>query len=168
MDCEACGGAMRQRVTTAAQPYAYSLSGLDNVRLVGVRVRRCAKCGNELPIIPRIAELHRVIAQTLVELRRPLRGQEIRFLRKYAGLAGQDFAAMLGVRPEHLSRVENGHTATFGAPADRLTRAIAAMTMEDLDTARQVLLKAAALASPTDHAPRPVTLVAGRRWKRAA
>jgi branched-subunit amino acid aminotransferase/4-amino-4-deoxychorismate lyase len=75
---------------------------------------------------------------------------------------------MLGVRPEHLSRVENGHTATFGAPADRLTRAIAAMTMEEPDAAREVLLKAAVLASRTGRAPRPVTLVAGRRWKRAA
>jgi len=168
MDCEACGGTVRERVTTTARPYAYSLSGLDNVRLVGIRVRRCAKCGIELPIIPRIAELHRVIAQTFVELPRSLRGQEIRFLRKYAGLAAQSFAAMLGVRPEHLSRVENGHTATLGAPADRLTRAIAAMTMEDPDATRQVLLKTAALASPTDRAPRPVTLIAGRRWKRAA
>jgi len=168
MDCEACGGTMRERVTTVARPYAYSLSGLDNVWLVGIRVRRCAKCGNELPIIPRIAELHRLIARTLVELRRPLRGQEIRFLRKHAGLAGQAFAAMLGIRPEHLSRVENGHTATFGAPADRLTRAIAAMTTGDTNAARQVLLKATALASHTDRTARPVTLVAGPRWKRAA
>jgi DNA-binding transcriptional regulator YiaG len=159
---------MRERVATAARPYAYTLSGLDNVRLVGVQVRRCGKCGIELPIIPRIAELHRLIAKALVELQRPLRGQEIRFLRKYAGMAARDFAAMLGIRHEHLSRVENGRTATLGRPADRLTRAIAMLMVEDPEAARQVLLKAATLVSPVGQAARPFTLVAGRRWKRAA
>lgn len=165
-ECERCHGRMERRTTTAAQPYNYRLSGLDNVRLVGIQVQRCPRCDVELPAIPRIGELHRVIARTLLDLDRPLQGQEIRYLRKFAGVAAQDFAALLGVRPEHLSRVENGHTATLGASADRLTRGIAALALNDPDTVRQVLTAAA--RAERRRRPRPVTLVAGRRWKLAA
>jgi DNA-binding transcriptional regulator YiaG len=38
----------------------------------------------------------------------PLRPQEIRFLRKYLGYSGADFARVIGVSPETLSRWENG------------------------------------------------------------
>jgi len=83
-------------------------------------------------------------------------------------MAAQDLAAMLGIRPEHLSRVENRLTATFGRPADRLTRTISMLMLGDTEAARQVLLKAATLVSPIGQAARLFTLVAGRRWKRAA
>jgi transcriptional regulator with XRE-family HTH domain len=98
---------------------------MKDIFLVGIMVLTCPVCKVESPIIPRMAELHRVIANSLLEKKESLRGDEIRFLRKNAGFPAQDFAALLGVTPSHLSRIENAKTNKLGAPADRLVRLVA-------------------------------------------
>ena len=85
-ECDYCHVGMSERQATMAQPYPYRISGLKDVSLVGIILRECAKCGTVVPVIPRIAELHDVIARALVRVPRPLRGDEIRFLRKSAAL----------------------------------------------------------------------------------
>jgi transcriptional regulator with XRE-family HTH domain len=138
MDCEKCGVAMVDRMTTNAEPYRYRLSGLP-VGLVGIEVFHCPKCNAQSPIIPRLSELHQVIAGILVRKPAPLTGEEIRFLRKQIGLPAQ---LLLGVSPAHLSRVENGYRSRLGAPADRLAR-VAAAKANDNETQRDALLKLA-------------------------
>ena len=142
MECDYCRVEMTERQATMTKPYAYSLSGLKDVYLVGITVRECARCGCELPIIPRIGELHDVIVRTIVREQRPLRGDEIRFLRKAAGFPAQKFASLLGVTPQHLSRVENRHTEKLGKAADRLARAIA-FVAKDGEQARELFLELA-------------------------
>lgn len=39
-----------------------------------------------------------------------LNGAEIKQARKDSGIKAKDLAATLGITPEHLSRVENGHS----------------------------------------------------------
>ena len=56
--CELCGGTMVTRKATPDRPYRYELSGLDNVLLVDIEVRECRRCRAQVPVIPRIAELH--------------------------------------------------------------------------------------------------------------
>ena len=80
-----------------------------------------------------------MIAFGLIKRPRRLSGSEVRFLRKHAGLPARQFARLLGVTPEHLSRVENGHTQAFGKPTDRLIRAIT-LTAVDGPKARELLL----------------------------
>jgi transcriptional regulator with XRE-family HTH domain len=58
---------------------------------------------------------------TVVRKRSPLVPAEIRFLRKWLGWSGVDFAAHIGVTPETVSRWEAGSLA-MGAAADRLLR----------------------------------------------
>ena len=68
------------------------------------------------------------MAKILVEKPDGLVGNEIRFLRKHAGLSGQELAALLDddVRPKHVSRVENDRPGyEVGASGDRLVRAMA-------------------------------------------
>ena len=117
MNCEQCGGP----TTTARENFHYSASGLPNVTLIGVQVTRCPKCGAFEVDIPRIEELHRTIAGEVVTKRAPLTPAEIRFLRKWLGWAGVDFAAHMGVTPETVSRWETGNLRV-GASADRLLR----------------------------------------------
>jgi len=117
MNCEQCGGP----TTTARENFHYSASGLPNVTLIGVQVTRCPKCGAFEVDIPRIEELHRTIAGEVVTKRAPLTPAEIRFLRKWLGWAGVDFAAHMGVTPETVSRWETGSLGV-GASADRLLR----------------------------------------------
>lgn len=142
MRCEQCQSEMRERKATVKDPYHYDLSGLSNVYLAGITVQYCQRCNIEAPIIPRIEDLHREITRVLVHKPTALKGEEIRFLRKQVGFPAQKFAALLGVTPEHLSRVENGHTASLGKPADRLARTIATK-VNDGESVREILLKIA-------------------------
>lgn len=144
-ECPKCRAPMVAVRATDADPFSYTrLSGLTNVFLVGIKVHRCsnAKCGVELPEIPQIEKLHEVIAKTIVRKPGLLRGEELRFLRKWAGFPAKEFAVLVGTTPEHLSRFETGKRNNLGEPADRLARAIAAAA-RDGDEARQILLHVA-------------------------
>lgn len=123
--CESCGGKMQVVRSTSEKPYRYLISGVKDLFLVGIIVASCPACKQENPIIPKMAELHRVIATSLLQKKESLRGDEIKFLRKNAGFAAQDFAALLGITPSHLSRIENGKTKQLGSSADRLARLVA-------------------------------------------
>lgn len=169
MRCDECQIAMEEREATVESPYAYGLSGLSNVFLAGITVHTCPRCGVESPVIQRIAELHQVIARVLAQKPASLRGDEIRFLRKHAGFPARKFAALLGVTPEHLSRVENGHTKSLGESADRLARAIATIA-KDGEEARDILLKIAdELESAHPKTERkPLFKLEKKHWKAAA
>jgi len=157
-------------MATVEAPYFYDLSGLRNAYLAGILVRQCPRCHAESPVIPRIAELHRVMARHLVHKPGLLRGDEIRFLRKHAGFPARKFAALLGVDPSHLSRVENGHIRALGPTADRLARAVAAATL-DWKTARETLLRVAAEIeekSLREARQLPLFRLVRNRWQTAA
>jgi putative transcriptional regulator len=140
--CELCGGALAVRNATAERPYRYEMSGLDNVLLAGIEVRECKKCGAAVPVIPKIADLHRAIVKYLIFKKDPLTGKEIRFLRKNAGITANHFAALLGIDPAHLSRIENGKTEALGSATDKLARAIAGAA-GDGDDVRKILMELA-------------------------
>ncbi len=142
MTCDYCKKEMSVHRATRETPYMYRASGLSNLALIGIVVRKCDQCGAEVPVIPRLAELHNVVALDIVNQPGPLSGEEIRFLRKYAGFPAQQFARLLGVSPAHLSRVENGHTAKLGASADRLARALT-LAARKTEQAREILLAVA-------------------------
>jgi putative zinc finger/helix-turn-helix YgiT family protein len=88
-------------------------------------VSRCPKCGETEVAIPRIEDLHRTIARALIQKRSRLTAPEIRFLRKYLGWSGVDFAAHMGATPETISRWEKG-AVPIGAASDRLLRLMVA------------------------------------------
>jgi DNA-binding transcriptional regulator YiaG len=160
---------MVENKATVQNPYRYDLSGLSNVYLAGIVVRICPRCNAEVPVIPRIAELHREIARALVRKPAPLDGEEIRFLRKQAGFPAQKFATLLGVTPEHLSRVENGHITSLGTSTDRLARAIATLASDET-TAKEMLLKIADELEKKDQATeqRPIFRLEQNHWRMAA
>lgn len=120
MNCPACNSEMK--VSRSHHPYTES--GLPDVVLVDVEVRTCKKCGETETVIPRLAQLHRVIAGLVAEKAQRLMGTEIRFLRKHLGWSAEEFAQTMGVRPETVSRWEN-HKEPMGATAERLLRLMA-------------------------------------------
>lgn len=103
MSCFSCG----KEMVTEVVAHRYKESGLDYVVLLGVEERSCANCGENELVLPRIAELHRVIARGVAEKEGRLEGQEVRFLRKFLGLSGVNFAKSIGVSAETVSRWEN-------------------------------------------------------------
>lgn len=106
---------------TRRESVGYDASGLPGIRLIDVEVSRCSACDEYEVSIPNIDGLHKAIATVLVQKRERLVGAEIRFLRKYLGFSGTDFAEHIGVSPETVSRWEHGSTA-MGVTADRLLR----------------------------------------------
>jgi DNA-binding transcriptional regulator YiaG len=95
--------------------------GLSGVTLLGVNVNVCAQCGEREIEIRNMEGLLRALALAIV--RHPWRptGEEIRYLRKYLGHSGVDFARRMGVDPSTVSRWEAG-TVDMGAQAQRALR----------------------------------------------
>jgi putative zinc finger/helix-turn-helix YgiT family protein len=91
---------------TRRENHRYDESGLPGLVLENVEVRHCPKCGNDVVVIPRMAQLHRTIALALLRKRERLAPTEIRFLRKSLGWSQQDFAKHLHVDPSTVSRWE--------------------------------------------------------------
>lgn len=140
MKCD-CGVEMVERVATAEAPYQYILSGLSDVELIGITIRECKKCGKRMPVIPRITELHKVIAHTILLETRLLRGDEIRFLRKNAGISAKEFAALLGIDPSTLSRVEKGGQQ-LSSSIDKLARIVAGGATHSEEIRKVILIVA--------------------------
>lgn len=118
--CSDCGSEATVRKGT----YRFAESGLDNVVLKGIELIECPACGNVDPVIPKMTELFRVIAMAMIAKSQPLTGAEIRYLRKYAGMNGEQFARMLHTDKTTLSKWENG-AINVGSKTDLLIRAIA-------------------------------------------
>lgn len=165
MKCDICGARMVARQATAKAPYHYVLSGLPNVYLVGIEVRRCPNGHGESPALYRMTDLHRTIAAALILKPSTLTGDEVRFLRKFAGIAANEFADQLRITKHTMSRIEHG-TQKMGATADKLARVIAAAWRQMDSAAKKVLLSAEQLVA---RAPQRLVLKATQRgWKEAA
>jgi putative transcriptional regulator len=160
MKCLQCGGA----ASTSREDVKYDFSGLPGVTLKGVEVTRCSECGEYEVAIPRIEELHRLMARTVIAKRSRLTPQEIRFLRKLLGWSGADFANAMGTTPETISRWENG-AAAMGVQADRLLRLLVAH-LKPIDDYGEDQLRNAALTKA-----RPVRMglkATAKGWREAA
>lgn len=120
MKCITCGGKVKIR---RDHHYHYTESGLNNVFLNGILIHNCVvpTCGEEAYEIPRIGELHSILAGTLATQEAKLSPEEIRFLRTHLGFSGVDFARHIGVTPKTVSCWENGKE-NMGATSERLLR----------------------------------------------
>jgi putative zinc finger/helix-turn-helix YgiT family protein len=159
--CLACGGPTKTR---QEKQYRYTECGLPNVFIDdAVRVTTCERCGETYTSIPAIEQLHREIAAAVIRKRGRLAPAEIRFLRKYLGWSGADFAKRTGTKPETVSRWENGRAA-MGPQADRLLRLLVARETPVMEYSVDVLGQVAGDDGPTT--PVRVELAKGRKgWK---
>lgn len=91
----------------------------------GAEVGRCPKCGEEVVGVTNIEGMYQAVARYLITARERMAPSEIRFLRKYLGLSGADFAALVGVDRATVSRWETGGQV-MGPQMDRLLRLLVA------------------------------------------
>lgn len=143
MKCSECGEPM----TSARENYSYTASGLPYVTLVGVEVRRCKACGDHEVVLPKIEQLHRAIALALIGKLPRLTAAEVRYLRKYLGWSGADFARHMGVTAESVSRWENDREP-MSAVADRLLRLMVATKAPVSDYSLDSLAEVGEQAAP--------------------
>jgi putative zinc finger/helix-turn-helix YgiT family protein len=159
--CLACGGPTKTR---REKHYRYTECGLPNVVIEdAVQVTTCERCGETYTSIPAIEGLHRQIAAAVIRKKGRLAPPEVRFLRKWLGWSGVDFARRTGTKPETVSRWENGR-AVMGPQADRLLRVLVAKETPLMEYSVDVLAQIAADHGPTT--PVRVELEKGPRgWK---
>lgn len=119
MACTNCGEDAR----VVRGSYDFAESGLKHVRLQGIELIVCDHCGNVDPIIPRVNDLMRMLAVAVIAKPYRLAGDEIRFLRKYLRMTGDEFSRLMHVNRTNLSKWENDDDKV-GAQSDRLIRAI--------------------------------------------
>lgn len=161
MKCLQCSSNALERAT---MDHHYVECGLPNVHLHGVPARRCMACQAVRLMIPAIEELHRVIALAVLRKRSRLTGAEVRYLRKYIGLSGQDFAKRIGVSPEIVSKWENEHTH-IGPQSERLLR----LLVVNMAQVQEYPIDELDLLSAESEVPAPMTFERGSRdWHRAA
>ncbi|MFC1629576.1 type II TA system antitoxin MqsA family protein, partial [Gemmatimonadota bacterium] len=102
-----------------------------NVLLKGVKITNCPGCGEGGVAIPKIDQLHEVLVEAIARKSQRLEPAEIKFLRKYLGWSGLEFASRIGVTPETVSRWEHG-ARPMGSTAEILLR-FSAIALSPLD-----------------------------------
>jgi len=127
IECTNCGADAR----VVRDSYYFAESGLKRVRLQGIEMIVCDQCGNVDPIIPRVNDLMRTLAVAVIAKPYRLAGDEIRFLRKYLRMTGDEFGRLMHINRTNLSKWENDEDK-IGAQSDRLIRAIALSLGEGL------------------------------------
>lgn len=103
-------------------PFHYRACGLDNVYLRSGYTQRDVG-GETYTSVQNADELHEALAAHLVLRRKVLRGQEVRFLRKFLGLTQAELGDILSVSDQSVARYEKEQVALEG-PADRFLRVI--------------------------------------------
>ena len=111
--------------------YKFKESGLSSVVLHGIEIVHCEACENDDPLIPNISDLMRLLAVGVIGKPERLAGEEIRFLRKYLRMTGEEFSRLLDVDKTTLSKWEND-ADKVGDQSDRLIRVMALITGEGL------------------------------------
>ncbi len=129
-ECTNCG----QPITPAISSYRYTESGLSNVILHGVKIADCLACSNSDVFIPRMAKIHRAIAQALAKSPTRLTGEQFRFLRNHLGRSGEELARYLHTDKTKISKWERGEDR-IGPATDRLIRLLATALDGELRTA---------------------------------
>jgi len=117
--CHQCGAVLH----ATHRDYRYIECGLQNVVLKNLLVHVCDECGEEVPEIPNIGNLHRAIARDILTKRTLLCGEEVKFLRKMARMTASTLASLIGVTSTHVSKWEN-NKLPMGASSERLLRLI--------------------------------------------
>ena len=126
-ECAHCGN----ETSLERRNYRYGESGISNVILRDIEVCDCANCGHSAVVIPRIAMIHRAIAQALTNSPARLTGEQLRFLRKHLGLSGDQLGRYLHTDRTKISKWEREEDR-IGPATDRLVRLLAAALDSEL------------------------------------
>lgn len=116
MKCPTC---RKSELKTHKEDHQY----IAGVMLLGTEIRTCPGCGERLTCIYRVDDLHRVIAFAFAEQEARLAPDQVRFMRKYLGWSGGQFADIMGVAAETVSRWENG-AQEMTTPHEKLLRVL--------------------------------------------
>jgi putative zinc finger/helix-turn-helix YgiT family protein len=157
MKCVKCGGTVR----VVGHTHRYVESGLPNVILHGVDVRKCSKCSEEEVAIPNVTGLHNSLAGMIVGRRSAMTREEFRFLRQFLGRSSQEFAKLIDVSAETVSRWQTGQHE-IPRSVDLLVRLLVTRTEARIDYTDEIIEK---MRPQPARAPRLALRLQGDRWQ---
>ena len=157
MKCTQCGSTLR----VAGHTHRYVESGLSNVFLHGVEVRKCSKCGEEEVAIPNVTGLHKCLAGMIVGRKSAMTREEFRFLRQFLGRSSQDFAKLIDVSAETVSRWQSGQHE-IPRSVDLLVRVLVMRTEARIDYTDEIFEK---MRPQPARAPRLALRLQGDNWQ---
>jgi putative zinc finger/helix-turn-helix YgiT family protein len=114
-----------RRSATINRPFFFSWCELPNAYVIGIQYEECSKCGKVAGIFPAPVGLTETLKNVILRKPFQLTGPEIKYLRRSIRKKAVDFAEMIGVSPEQVSRWEHGHNLPEKS-ADKLIRLLAA------------------------------------------
>ncbi len=129
MEKHDCQNHLRRKKASPDRPFLFTLSGLPNVYLAGIQYEECSLCQSVAGVFPALLKLSDTLTRAVIQKPSRLTGSEIRYLRKSMGKKAVDFAQLVGVSSEQVSRWENGHNAPEPS-AEKLMRLLVANQME--------------------------------------
>jgi len=94
--CGGCNFLLKKGHAIREEPYPFRASGMDHIFLSNITMLICTGCGWAAPEIPKMEELHKVIARTLARLKRRLTMSEGKFLCSWIGLSEGELAGFVG------------------------------------------------------------------------
>jgi DNA-binding transcriptional regulator YiaG len=147
---EICGSCEKEAKVIRGN-YRFDEVGLP-VLLKHVELVKCEHCGNVDPIIPDLNGLMHVIAFAVISRPCKLGGQEIKFLRKYLGMNGEEFAGILDIDRTTLSKWENGQD--IGPQSDRLIRLLVLNKSTELRKHVEEMMRRFSSITDCDHPPK--------------
>jgi putative zinc finger/helix-turn-helix YgiT family protein len=118
--CSKCGAEAK----VEKGQYRFKGTPLKHVMLCGIDLIKCPKCRNVDPIIPSLEDLFSMLAFAVVKKNSRLKGDEIRFLRKYVHMTQAQFGRVVGLDPTTISKYENDDDV-IGDQSDKLIRLVA-------------------------------------------
>jgi putative zinc finger/helix-turn-helix YgiT family protein len=124
-----CSSHLSRKRATADRPFLFTWSLLPDVYISGIHYEECNLCHKVAGCFPALSNLSETLTKTIIQKPSVLTGPEIRYLRKYLGKKNADFAQVIGVTPEQVSRWENGHNPPEKS-ADKLMRLLVADQMD--------------------------------------
>lgn len=114
--CDKCGGEM----VAAGSAWPYRECGLEDVDLLGVEAFLCLNCANRAVTIPRLGELHALLARTVAAKSGRLSPAERQYLRSYIGWSRGDFAEEM--RYWFGDQVQTDEAGEFDERAERMVK----------------------------------------------
>lgn len=118
--------------------YHYKESGLDYVYLENGYTVHETPYGKGISIQD-TSELHKLLANWVVDLPCPLTGAELRFLRLELEMSQRSLAGILGTTEQTFRRWEKARTKEIPGSADRLLRALYKEYANGRSSVRQVV-----------------------------
>jgi DNA-binding transcriptional regulator YiaG len=132
--CSNCG----KLASVVRRNHQFDEMGIPVV-LERIEVVKCPHCGNVDPIIPNLNDLMHAIALLIICHPCKLTGEELRFLRKYAGKTQEEFGRLIHLDKTHVSKMENSQVPV-GDQTDKLVRFVVLNSSPELEGKVQQLL----------------------------